>query len=163
MPGEIDLSRLPEHIAIIMDGNGRWAQKRGLPRVIGHKAGMEAIRKTVKYCSDIGIKILTVFAFSTENWKRPHKEIMQLFRIFTNIIREELPELKEDENGIVAGPKKYIFDITKRWMDPNSDGKSDDGIDGWRLDVAYCVKHPFWKDWRKWQMRVGIWLILGKD
>mgnify|MGYP003492491381 FL=1 len=61
----------------------------------------------------------------------------------------ELPELKEDENGIVAGPKKYIFDITKRWMDPNNDGNPDDGIDGWRLDVAYCVKHPFWKDWRK--------------
>ena len=61
----------------------------------------------------------------------------------------EFPELKEDENGIVAGPKKYIFDITKRWMDPNNDGNPDDGIDGWRLDVAYCIKHPFWKDWRK--------------
>ena len=62
---------------------------------------------------------------------------------------KELPELREDENGIVAGPKKYIFDITKRWMDPNTDGNPDDGIDGWRLDVAFCVKHPFWKDWRK--------------
>jgi len=62
---------------------------------------------------------------------------------------KELPELREDENGIVAGPKKYIFDITKRWMDPDNDGNPKDGIDGWRLDVAYCVKHPFWKDWRK--------------
>lgn len=62
---------------------------------------------------------------------------------------KELPELREDENGIVDGPKKYIFDITKRWMDPNSDGKPDDGIDGWRLDVAYCIQHQFWKDWRK--------------
>jgi cyclomaltodextrinase / maltogenic alpha-amylase / neopullulanase len=62
---------------------------------------------------------------------------------------KELPELREDKNGIVAGPKKYIFDITKRWMDPDNDGNPEDGIDGWRLDVAYCVKHPFWKDWRK--------------
>jgi len=61
----------------------------------------------------------------------------------------ELPELREDENGIVDAPKKYIFDITKRWMDPNNDGNPEDGIDGWRLDVAFCVKHTFWKDWRK--------------
>ena len=61
----------------------------------------------------------------------------------------ELPELREDENGIVDAPKKYIFDITKRWQDPNGDGNPEDGIDGWRLDVAFCVKHPFWKDWRR--------------
>ena len=61
----------------------------------------------------------------------------------------ELPELREDENGIVDAPKKYIFDITKRWMDPNNNGNPEDGIDGWRLDVAFCVKHPFWKDWRR--------------
>jgi cyclomaltodextrinase / maltogenic alpha-amylase / neopullulanase len=61
----------------------------------------------------------------------------------------ELPELKEDENGIVEGPKKYIFDITRRWMDPDNDGDPSDGIDGWRLDVAFCVEHQFWKDWRK--------------
>ena len=60
----------------------------------------------------------------------------------------ELPELREDENGIVEGPKDYIFNITRRWMDPNGDGIPDDGIDGWRLDVAFCVKHQFWKDWR---------------
>jgi len=62
---------------------------------------------------------------------------------------KELPELREDENGIVNGPKQYIFNITKRWMDPNSDGNPVDGIDGWRLDVAFCVKHQFWKDWRE--------------
>lgn len=62
---------------------------------------------------------------------------------------KELPEFREDENGIVEGPKNYIFQITKRWMDPNNDGNPSDGIDGWRLDVAFCVKHQFWKDWRK--------------
>lgn len=61
----------------------------------------------------------------------------------------ELPELRQDENGIVAEPRKYIFDVTRRWMDPNGDGDPDDGIDGWRLDVAYCIAHPFWKDWRR--------------
>ncbi|MBU2650400.1 MAG: glycoside hydrolase family 13 protein [Bacteroidetes bacterium] len=62
---------------------------------------------------------------------------------------KDMPELKEDENGIVQGPKKYLFDITRRWMDPDGDGDPSDGIDGWRLDVAFCVAHPFWKDWRK--------------
>ncbi len=62
---------------------------------------------------------------------------------------KELPEWREDDNGIVAGPKKYVFDITSRWMDPNGDGDVSDGIDGWRLDVAFCVKHPFWKVWSK--------------
>jgi cyclomaltodextrinase / maltogenic alpha-amylase / neopullulanase len=67
----------------------------------------------------------------------------------------ELPELKEDENGIVEGPKKYIFDITRRWMDPDNDGDPSDGIDGWRLDVAFCVEHQFWKDWRKHVKRIN--------
>ena len=62
---------------------------------------------------------------------------------------KDLPEIREDESGIVAGPKEYIFASTKRWMDPNGDGNPNDGIDGWRLDVAFCVKHAFWKDWRK--------------
>lgn len=62
---------------------------------------------------------------------------------------KELPELREDENGIVTGPREYIFASTRRWMDPNENGNGNDGIDGWRLDVAFCVKHPFWKDWRK--------------
>jgi len=62
----------------------------------------------------------------------------------------ELPELKQDENGIVAGPREYIFAATRHWMDPNGDGDPSDGIDGWRLDVAYCVHHNFWKAWRKW-------------
>ena len=61
----------------------------------------------------------------------------------------ELPELKQDENGIVDGPRRYIFEITKRWMDPDGDGDPRDGIDGWRLDVAFCIKHPFWRDWRR--------------
>ena len=97
MLGEIDLSRLPKHIAIIMDGNGRWAQKRGLPRVMGHKAGMEAIRETVRSCSDIGIRILTVYAFSTENWKRPQDEVSYLMNLLVEYMRKEVNALHQNK------------------------------------------------------------------
>lgn len=97
MLGEIDFSRLPEHIAIIMDGNGRWAQKRGLPRVMGHKAGMEAIKETVRSCSDIGINILTVYAFSTENWKRPEDEVSYLMNLLVEYMRKEVNELHNNK------------------------------------------------------------------
>jgi undecaprenyl diphosphate synthase len=93
----IDMERLPVHIAIIMDGNGRWAQKKGLPRVRGHKAGMEAIRKTVKCCSDLGIKILTVYAFSTENWKRPQDEVNYLMNLLVEYMRKEVSSLHKNK------------------------------------------------------------------
>ncbi len=85
--------------------------------------------------------------FAIKSWDDPAKKTKFEYEGWFGV--KELPELREDENGIVAGPKKYIFDTTKRWMDPNKDGNPDDGIDGWRLDVAFCVKHQFWKDWRK--------------
>lgn len=85
--------------------------------------------------------------FTIKSWNDAEKETKFEYEGWFGV--KELPELREDENGIVEGPKKYIFDITKRWMDPDNDGNPKDGIDGWRLDVAYCVKHPFWKDWRK--------------
>jgi len=84
--------------------------------------------------------------FSILSWNDPSKGSKFKYEGWFGV--KELPELREDENGIVAGPKKYIFDITRRWMDPDNDGSPGDGIDGWRLDVAFCVKHPFWKDWR---------------
>ena len=72
---EVDFNNLPRHIAIILDGNGRWAQMRGLPRTAGHAAGAETFRKVATYCKEIGLEYLTVYAFSTENWKRPQKEV----------------------------------------------------------------------------------------
>jgi undecaprenyl diphosphate synthase len=90
---EIDKKRLPRHIAIIMDGNGRWAQKRGLPRTMGHKAGVEAIREIVKTCSNLGVEVLTVYAFSTENWRRPKEEVGVLMNLLTDYLRRELNEL----------------------------------------------------------------------
>ena len=94
---EIDMDRLPKHIAIIMDGNGRWAQKKGLPRVMGHKAGMEAIKKTVRACSDLGVKILTVYAFSTENWRRPQDEVSYLMNLLVEYMRKEINALHNNK------------------------------------------------------------------
>jgi cyclomaltodextrinase / maltogenic alpha-amylase / neopullulanase len=85
--------------------------------------------------------------FNIISWDDPKKGTKFDYKGWFGV--KELPELKQDENGTVAGPKKYIFNITKRWMDPDNNGNLKNGIDGWRLDVAFCIKHPFWKDWRK--------------
>jgi len=88
---------LPYHVAVIMDGNGRWAQERNLPRAVGHRTGMESLRTVVKLCSQLGIKILTVYAFSTENWKRPQEEVSVLMGLLYEYIKKELDELNREE------------------------------------------------------------------
>ncbi len=90
--------QVPTHLAVIMDGNGRWARARGLPRQAGHRAGTENLRQIIRTCGDLGIKILTVYAFSTENWGRPEKEIKGLLNILEDVIDRELDEL--DANGV---------------------------------------------------------------
>ena len=87
---------VPQHIGIIMDGNGRWAKKRGLPRSAGHTAGAQTFRKIARYCSDIGIKYLTVYAFSTENWRRPSDEVDALMRLFKDYLQEAIRDFKDD-------------------------------------------------------------------
>jgi undecaprenyl diphosphate synthase len=94
----IDKGILPGHVALIMDGNGRWAKQRGMERVFGHENGVEAVRQTVKAAAEIGIPYLTFFAFSTENWCRPAREVSTLMELLVNAIREETPEL--NENGV---------------------------------------------------------------
>jgi undecaprenyl diphosphate synthase len=89
------LNRIPYHLAIIMDGNGRWAKARGLPRLAGHRAGTENLRRTLKTCVRQGIKILTIYAFSTENWGRPAEEVRGLMTILEQVIERELKELHE--------------------------------------------------------------------
>ncbi|MFP4321051.1 MAG: polyprenyl diphosphate synthase [Anaerolineales bacterium] len=90
--------RVPHHLAIIMDGNGRWAQSRGKPRHEGHRAGTENLRRTLRACTEFGIKILTVYAFSTENWGRPSAEVAFLMNILENVIERELDSLHA--NGV---------------------------------------------------------------
>lgn len=92
----IDKDKMPRHVAIIMDGNGRWAKKRFIPRTMGHRAGMASLKKVVKACDELGIAILTVFAFSTENWKRPSDEVNYLMQLLAEFMRKELDELHQN-------------------------------------------------------------------
>jgi undecaprenyl diphosphate synthase len=89
---------IPQHIAIIMDGNGRWARRRGLPRLAGHRAGTENLRRIIRSCVEFGVKILTIYAFSTENWERPAEEVSGLMAIIEDVIDRELDEL--NGNGV---------------------------------------------------------------
>jgi len=94
---DIDMARIPKHIAIIMDGNGRWAKERNLPRALGHKAGVEAIRRIVKECNKLGVKYLTLYAFSTENWNRPLKEVDSLMKLLVEYLKNEFEELNAND------------------------------------------------------------------
>ena len=105
---QLDMERIPEHIGIIMDGNGRWAKAKGYPRTIGHKAGVETIRRVLKEAERLGVKYLTLYAFSTENWKRPKEEVGALMKLLVQYFRSELNELHE--NGVVINT---IGDISK--------------------------------------------------
>jgi undecaprenyl diphosphate synthase len=98
MPSNPTASRIPTHIAIIMDGNGRWAKARGLPRLAGHRAGTENLRRILRACVEFGIKTLTIWAFSTENWRRPQEEVHGLMDILEQVIDRELSEL--NKNGV---------------------------------------------------------------
>ena len=106
----MDLTKLPRHIAVIMDGNGRWARRRGLPRVLGHKAGIKAVRSTVTACAELGIGYLTLFAFSVENWKRPKPEVETLMELLQEYLEKELPTMME--NNIRFHTIGRIHDLT---------------------------------------------------
>ena len=92
----VDSNKLPKHVAIIMDGNGRWATGRGLPRILGHRAGAEAVRRICGACGDLGIKALTLYAFSWENWSRPSSEIRDLMELLDEFIAQELASLRRN-------------------------------------------------------------------
>ena len=94
---DIDMSRIPKHIAIIMDGNGRWAKDRNLPRALGHRAGVETIRRIVKECNNLGVKYLTLYAFSTENWNRPLEEVNSLMKLLVEYLKNEFEELNSND------------------------------------------------------------------
>src|SRR6516162_4372053 len=98
----IDPARIPSHIAIIMDGNGRWANRRALPRVAGHKAGIGPVRATVEACARLGVKVLTLYAFSVENWKRPRHEVETLWRLLRFYLKQELPDLQKNDIRLQA-------------------------------------------------------------
>jgi undecaprenyl diphosphate synthase len=108
-------NKIPRHVAVIMDGNGRWARARGLPRTVGHQKGIEAVRRTVQSAADMGIDYLTLFGFSSENWSRPAEEVGELMRLLRHYLRSETAELHK--NGIrlrvIGSRKEFSPDIVE--------------------------------------------------
>ena len=132
-----DISELniPKHIGIIMDGNGRWAKKRHMPRSAGHNQGGKVFRKIARYCSDIGVKYLTVYAFSTENWKRPQEEIDALMKLFKEYLDEALRDFKDDSIVVrFIGDKSPFDEELQELMIDNEEGSKD--RDGMVLNIA---------------------------
>ncbi|MDA8596324.1 polyprenyl diphosphate synthase, partial [Flavobacteriaceae bacterium] len=121
----INSNRVPKHLAIIMDGNGRWAKEKGRPRAFGHKNGVSTVRKVLEACAEIGVEYLTLYAFSTENWKRPKLEVETLMTLLANSLKKELKSLMKNDvclraiGDISKLPKKAqknlneVFDATK--------------------------------------------------
>ncbi len=123
VPVGLDPARLPVHVAVIMDGNGRWAKQRNLPRVMGHREGVEALRRTLRLCSDWGIGALTAYAFSTENWNRPGEEVSFLMALFERVLARELQALEQEQvrirflgdlEPLPEGLQRLIADATER-------------------------------------------------
>ncbi len=125
---------LPTHIGIIMDGNGRWAKKRGLPRFAGHKAGADAFKRTVRYCNRIGIRYLTVYAFSTENWARPKKEVDAIIELLRDYLRDAENYKKENVRVRFIGDIS-VFDEEIQRRIAESEQESED-FTGLRLNIA---------------------------
>lgn len=101
-PAALHCDVIPRHIAVIMDGNGRWAKKRALNRLKGHKAGIEAVRETIRCASDLGVRYLTIYSFSTENWKRPEDEVVGLMDLFAKTMLAEVDELHEEHVRVMT-------------------------------------------------------------
>lgn len=120
-PTLLDAAAVPEHVAVIMDGNGRWAKERGKNRLFGHKAGIDAVRETIRCASDVGVRYLTIYSFSSENWKRPQDEVIGLMNLFATTMLAEVDDLhKERVRVMTIGrtdelPKKTRDAFAKAW------------------------------------------------
>ncbi len=119
-----EITNLPEHIAFIMDGNGRWAKKRGLPRKFGHREGAKTFKKITRYCKDIGIKNVSFYAFSTENWKRPKDEVDAIIELFREYVVDVRNYIGEDVRVLFLGDKTiFDDDLQKKMNDLEEDTK----------------------------------------
>ncbi len=114
----IDLNRLPRHVAIIMDGNGRWAQKRKQPRLFGHRAGAQSVQNIVETCREIGIEYLTLYAFSSENWRRPEQEVSGLMTILKNYLESELARMQKNDIRLMSiGDRQKLPDTVRESLE----------------------------------------------
>lgn len=126
VPATLDLDRIPKHVAMIMDGNGRWAKKRGMPRIAGHQRGMEVVKTVAKAAAELGVEVLTLYAFSTENWKRPEDEVGFLMKLPGRFFDTFIPELKAnnirveiigDITGVPTDTQRVVLDAVAQTSD----------------------------------------------
>jgi undecaprenyl diphosphate synthase len=138
LPASAGVTPGPHHVAIIMDGNGRWAKARGLPRVAGHRRGADAVRRVIRGAAELGIPILTLFAFSTENWTRPVAEVSDLMGLLRHYLRHELDELAE--NGarlrVIGDRDRLAPDIVRDICDAEAKTRANT-----RIDVNICINY----------------------
>lgn len=125
-----EVDAIPTHIAIIMDGNGRWARKRFLPRVAGHKRGLDAVRNVIKSCRKLGVKYLTLFAFSTENWRRPADEVSFLMELFILALENEVEKLATNNIclKVIGGRERFGENLLKRIVSAEAKTAQNDGL-----------------------------------
>lgn len=147
---DIDLDNIPSHIAIIMDGNGRWAKSRFLPRAAGHKAGVETIRKVIKECSRLNVNHLTLYAFSTENWKRPKLEVDTLMTLLSSYLKSEIKELHKNNVKVTTiGDMSKLPDVCVEALEKAYElTKDNTGVNlnlalnyGSRYDITLALKN----------------------
>ena len=140
----------PKHIAIIMDGNGRWAKKRFLPRFVGHQKGLNAVKRVVTYCSEVGVEAVTLFAFSTENWKRPQEEVNKLMGLFLKALQKEVSKLHENNIRlrVIGDRAAFSSEIQSHIQQAESLTEQNSGLVlsiaanyGGKADVVTAVKH----------------------
>jgi undecaprenyl diphosphate synthase len=145
----LDLEKMPQHVAVIMDGNGRWAQKRGLPRTLGHKAGAEVLRSILTDASDLGIRFLTAYAFSTENWRRPLDEVDFLMELFSTYLDNEVDYLVEKRVRLrfIGGTDRLSTELRRRIEDAQDRTAQGTGITlnlavdyGGRAEIVHATR-----------------------
>jgi len=141
--------QLPRHIAIIMDGNGRWARQRNLPRFAGHRAGMEAVRAVVRECARLGVEVVTLFAFSSENWQRPEKEVGLLMDLFLNALKKEVKKLNKNNVRlrIIGGREAFSSKLQQHIAESEAMTAGNTGLElviaanyGGRWDIVEAVR-----------------------
>lgn len=146
---QLQAEQLPKHIGIIMDGNGRWAKKRLLPRFVGHQKGLNAVKRIVSHCSEVGVEALTLFAFSTENWKRPQEEVNKLMGLFLKALQKEVAKLSENnvQLRIIGDRSAFSKEIQEHIAKAEKTTENNTGLVltiaanyGGRADVVAAVK-----------------------
>jgi len=145
----IDKENLPRHIAIIMDGNGRWANVRGLPRIAGHREGVRTVRKITQICGDLGIQVLTLYTFSSENWKRPVAEVGALMKLLVNSLRKEVSDLMKNNVRftVIGDMNKFDQQIQNELINAIQNTKNNSGLNlnlalnyGSRQEILYATR-----------------------